>query len=212
MPTKPEGAHLTGVRTWLAGQITAFKAGNNLPFNDFDQAIKLVVAHGTVLGLPSGDTGKQGVLALITPNGDVSFGSACAASDDESGTFMAFGGGPHGDRGKSHNAGRPGSESASKPVNDCEFCPAFACRSRTNGGKSKCICLHDSSFDLTKLSKGLRGFVAAHRAYHKQNPNVATLKDVKLTIRREGEDERVKRGDGDRNGEGKRIGSPPPYL
>ena len=118
MPTKPEGAHLTGVRTWLAGQITAFKAGNNLPFNDFDQAIKLVVAHGTMLGLPSGDTGKQGVLALITPNGDVSFDSACTACDDGSGAFMAFGGGLNDNKGKPYGTGRPGSDLANKPVND----------------------------------------------------------------------------------------------
>ena len=68
--------------------------------------------------------------------------------------------------------------------NNCEFCSSFACKSKDKGGSSKCICRHNSTFDLKKLSKGNARHVVLARTYHKTNPSVSSLKNKKFTLGR----------------------------
>ena len=51
MPTAPEGRHIVNVRTWLAGKVTALKAGSSeaAAFTDFDTGTEAVLEHATVL-------------------------------------------------------------------------------------------------------------------------------------------------------------------
>ena len=43
LPTKPEGAHLTSLRTWFAGQLSAFKHGINPVLVDFDAGVEAAI-------------------------------------------------------------------------------------------------------------------------------------------------------------------------
>ena len=52
MPTKPEGAHLTSLRTWFAGVISEFKAGGRCDFLDFDTGLDTMLKHAATLGVP----------------------------------------------------------------------------------------------------------------------------------------------------------------
>ena len=65
---------------------------------------------------------------------------------------------------------------------ECDFCDCYACKSRKLGGNEFCLCRSDSKFDLSqsKLSEGTKAYVTKMRAYHKANPDVATLKGVKF--------------------------------
>ena len=63
LPTKPEGAHLTSLRTWFAGMLTEFKAGGRPDFMNYDDCIDVLLAHAETLGIPSGDAGKHALLA-----------------------------------------------------------------------------------------------------------------------------------------------------
>ena len=73
--------------------------------------------------------------------------------------------------------------------NNCSYCPSNACRSLDFVGpsqvKTKCISVHDSTFDIDTLSAGKRVVVATLRAYSKEHPDATTLKNVDLKITRQ---------------------------
>ena len=68
--------------------------------------------------------------------------------------------------------------------NDCTFCDAFDCQSNLLGGPLKCICRHDSTFDVTRLTPGACIRCKMARAYHKEHPTIDTLKGVTFTVNR----------------------------
>ena len=85
--------------------------------------------------------------------------------------------------------GSPGEDPATlHALNDgkrdskCDFSDCYSCFSREQGGIEKCICRSDSTFDLsrTKFSDGTKSYIMKLRAFHKANPNVASLKGVKF--------------------------------
>ena len=126
MPTKPEGAHLTSLRTWFAGVISEFKAGGRCDFLDFDNGLDTMLKHAATLGLPKGTLGKHGVLALVGPGGVVSFGGA--AEPDQTETLLALSRTPNGQRTGRTNGGRPDGE---RPENACDVCDSWHCQAHT---------------------------------------------------------------------------------
>ena len=177
MPPRPEGSHLTNLRTWIAMELTSFRGGTNPSMQDFDATINRMVDHGVFLGLPPGEPVAETSLNLMAGDGDL-FCTTCSESDGP--TLLAL----NGEYGTGGNGNKGPGGVGTRPENDCDFCSSFYCQSRKKGGKEKCICRHNSRFDVSKLSRGGKGYVLANRVHHQANPDITTLKGVRLTIRK----------------------------
>ena len=191
MPTEPAGSHLTGLRTWLAGHVVGYgqlDLGAAMPkgaprLHSLDDALNDMKQHAENIGLPSGQF-----------NGKVVGGIIAALGGGDTGCLsLEPGDGIVGDSASLHALGANGSASGTPRVaanaqpgktpmqNACDFCDNNGCQSKTRGGR--CISKHDSAFDVDKhCSKGQARRVKLTRQYHKQHPNVSTLKGVQLTV------------------------------
>ena len=208
MPTAPEGAHLVGLRTWLACRINDFKHGLAGEFRDVDDAIDAMLAHAKILGVPPGDAQGQGagLMAAIGIDGEVQLCSmgadgtlvyctelncgGCVACDpQEQLNAMGANGGrpsnkPPGSE-RNDKQRQPAGGNGVRLENDCDYCDAWSCQSRKKRGK--CICKHDSTFDLQsptcKLTSGAKGYVKMARKWHLAHPEAKTLKGVTFRSR-----------------------------
>ena len=91
MPATPATSHIVSLRTWLAGQISTFRAGANPSFVGRYKALDALTEHAKTLGVPLGTatTGAAGVPALlvISPDGDLVFpDDECGACDADAAT------------------------------------------------------------------------------------------------------------------------------
>ena len=192
MPTTPAGSHIVSLRTWLAGQITTFRAGANPTFNGRYEALDALTDYAKTLGVPLGTVtaGAAGVPALliISPDGDLVFPEDGCDECDGDGTggdstvFNITDRLPSRQRNTKRTSKPPGE--AKRSVNKCKFCDAFGCQSDEHGGPERCICRYNSPFDISKLPDGQSRHVRLTRSWHKENKHVTTLKGVVLKLKK----------------------------
>lgn len=59
----------------------------------------------------------------------------------------------------------------------CKECYSWICKKMAKD--CDCICKHDSTFDINKITPGLKkDFVVLNREYNKQNPGASLLVDA----------------------------------
>ena len=151
LPSQPEGAHLTSVRKWLADKITE----SSPILMDADDTIDTLLKYATVIGLPKATTKTIDTRAQAT--------------------WIDHSKAPYPPVQSVHAL------SALKE-SKCDFCDCYSCTSRDRGGIMNCICRFDSTFDLsrTQFSDATKAYILKLREYHKEHPNVDTLKGVKF--------------------------------
>ena len=169
LPTSDAGGAIVGLRSWLAARHAELSAGREHRLEEPLDAIDAVLDYAEALGVPPG---KPMQTHRITTQGKVEY----VRLSDGAALHAIGAGGPRTGEGPRDQAGG----------NDCDFCESYACRSRSMGGTSKCICRHDSAFDLSKLGKGKRTYCEMVRKWHKAHPNAATLRGVSFRDRKPG--------------------------
>ena len=188
MPTEPQSSHLTSVRTWISSQMLDYLKGGAPNFHRIEDAIQAIASHAKTIGLPEGD---QAGIAKVMDNPqlftiwsgipDMDEGSDGLCGDCEDPSLNATGArNPSWASKRTHDP-----KSDQKKESECDFCDSFACKSRKHGGKLKCICRHDSKFNLdtSSLSRGGKRFVVIARAWHKANSAATTLKGVRFKVK-----------------------------
>ena len=188
MPTEPQSSHLTSVRTWISSQMLDYLKGGAPSFHRIEDAIQAIAAHAKTIGLPEGD---QAGITKVMDNPqlftiwsgipDMDEGSDGLCGDCEDPSLNATGArNPSWANKRTHDP-----KSDQKKESECDFCDSFACKSRKHGGKLKCICRHDSKFNLdsSSLSRGGKRYVVIARAWHKANSAATTLKGVRFKVK-----------------------------
>ena len=175
IPAAPVTSHLTTVRTWLAGQVAQYKVGANPEFTSYTKALASMVSYARTIGLPPGDT-KAGAAVVIDALGNVSF----SASSGGGGSLLAL---------RGHERRIP-TKPSDAPGNNCSkcdswWCDALARASSADDCKNHCVCAPDSSFDAEKCSKG-GSYISSRRTYWAANPNLTTLKGIRLKVNEDG--------------------------
>ena len=168
---------------WLKPRIAELQAGGVNVLSNPDLGIDAMLKYAEEMGMPEGTIREQAqdlIMGLFT---------SCQECDDqETDTSLNV---VDGDRQKapSTRANDDKPKKSFKPEdNDCDMCSSWACQSKRRGGKGKCICRHDSKFDVSKLTKGNRNHVLMARKHHKANPDITSMKDMKFRVRRQGGD------------------------
>ena len=178
-PTAPATQpHLVSVRTWLANQVAVYKALRNPEFASYRQAVQAMVEYAQLLGLPAGDS-SAAAMVVIDSAGVVAFSSSKGGGG---GSLLSLRSGP-----------RPAPEKPPEaPGNKCAFCDSWWCTallkaSGTSGVDCKqfCVCCSDSTFDADSVSKG-GTYIKSRRIYHKDNPNITTMKGLRLKMNKDG--------------------------
>ena len=157
LPAQPASSVLSMLRIHCSSILDDLKGGGALLYVDVDQSgIDQLLRRAKTYGLPDAPNGWQPP-ASNTP-------------------LLAYLGG----RGGGGGAGGGGrKDRLTLKNNDCSFCDAFICKANQKGGKKFCVCIHTSTFDVSKASPGTKRFIVMARDYHRAHPDVATLKGIK---------------------------------
>ena len=160
--------HLTNARTWLVGNVELTRSGQPGGVSEPYEGIRRLVEYAELLGLPSGTEADVRAVeqSLLHPV----LGTLVTAS-------------ARGGDASLHVLQPP---RLGREDNDCNFCECFQCQSNKFGGVTKCASRHDSTVDISKFRAGPRDYAEKGRAYHKANPEIKTLKGVKLATRKTG--------------------------
>ena len=161
------------MRTWLAGQVAQYKVGANPDFASYTQALASMLSYARMVGLPPGDP-KAGAAVVIDPLGNVAF----SASAGGGGSLLSLRERP------------PPTKPADAPGNNCNVCDSWWCTALARASsaaecKAHCVCAPDSSFDAAACSKG-SAYITSRRTFWAANPNLTTLKGLKLKVNTDG--------------------------
>ena len=174
---------LTSLRAWLALQLKDMPLGGCRSLTDVDMGIDVIFDYAREIGLPIGapqskSGGAQQLVYLATACDD------CIDLGDKDTEVNVIDGSTK--KKAQGQRPQPAGSNSKAANNECDFCDSYVCQSRKSStGSAACRCRHDSTFDVTKVSKGAGRYITMARAWHKANPGAQSLKNKKFTLRKD---------------------------